>query len=582
VKQVPPHGEDAPAKTPDLPTSGRLPEVLSLDGRLTLEDEFLSEVDEDSQQHHIAPPPHEPVDVAPEPPSVEPHVPVPPLREVMVFPAPAPEPPPPETLSIAELLDNDTPVEWAEAVAIAERICEAITRHPSLGAQEYVLDPRHIAITERGDVRVLPGAPGGDPLVKQVGRILRALLERSAAPVSLRLVVSQAALELPGFATVGDLADALRSFRKSPQSEAIQTAFRRGRDTRPPLPPPPSASPVPVISRAVPMAPAFARHAPRFSIRHHMPAVVLLLMVAGLVYLTVRGLAPSDSLPLNASDTRALVAETQPRAARVIDGPSRTVPPNAPLGPSRAPGTSVPLPQRESVRGGRSSTRTATATPIDSPDAQSQVPAPGLARADDAQRLYDRIVLADPLYTLSPERSTPEAVAALRDSKRLLVPSIARRDYERALAAFEAGAYDRAAADATRVSRMLEALEAADVPPGLSEGTRQLLARIEVARAREDQRIYSEADVGVTAPEALGRQFPAAPPIGMSQGQIGTLEMLISRVGQVEVIKLHTPLNRYHERMIVSAAKAWRFKPALKDGKPVRYRLISSINLPES
>ena len=68
----------------------------------------------------------------------------------------------------------------------------------------------------------------------------------------------------------------------------------------------------------------------------------------------------------------------------------------------------------------------------------------------------------------------------------------------------------------------------------------------------------------------------------MSHVQVGTLEMLINQAGQVEAVKLHTPLNRYHERMIVSAAKAWRYRPALKQGKPVRFRLISSINLPES
>jgi len=62
---------------------------------------------------------------------------------------------------------------------------------------------------------------------------------------------------------------------------------------------------------------------------------------------------------------------------------------------------------------------------------------------------------------------------------------------------------------------------------------------------------------------------------------VGTLEMLISREGEVETVKLHTPLNRYHERMIVSAAKAWRYRPASKDGKPVRFRLVTSINLPE-
>jgi hypothetical protein len=196
--------------------------------------------------------------------------------------------------------------------------------------------------------------------------------------------------------------------------------------------------------------------------------------------------------------------------------------------------------------------------------------------------LYDRLVLADPLYRLTPDRATPEAVAALRDSRSVLVPDIARRDFERARAAFDAGAYDRAAGEATRVLRMLDQLEPGVSPPGLSEAARDLLARIDVARSREDQRVYTEADAGITPPEALSRQLPMAPPVGVSKGQIGTLEMVISRSGQVEAIKLHTPLNRYHERMIVSAAKAWRYRPAVKEGKPVRYRLISTINLPES
>jgi hypothetical protein len=50
----------------------------------------------------------------------------------------------------------------------------------------------------------------------------------------------------------------------------------------------------------------------------------------------------------------------------------------------------------------------------------------------------------------------------------------------------------------------------------------------------------------------------------------------------VEFVKLHTPLNRHHERMIVSPAKAWLFRPAMKNGKPVRYRIVVRVNLPES
>jgi hypothetical protein len=555
-------------------------EIQPLDDMFTFETEFLSEVDE-VRPHDSVAPLSEDVEPTPLPADVVRRDPAPPRPDETIFATS--EPPRLETLSIADLLHNSPPIEWPEAVAIAEQICESIARHSSDGAQEYLLDPRQIAISERGEVHVVVGAPGSDPMVKQVGRILRALLEGGSAPASLRLLASQAATELPGFATVHELADALRGFRKSPQSEAIQTAFRRSRDTRfsaPPAPVAPVAPPIPVFSRPVPLAPVFVQ-GPRFAVRYRLTAVVLVLvsLAAGLAFVVFRGLTPTKS-PSDRSVAPAFVeapiraaADTTPHEVTAT-GPAQEVPTPAPIIPppdrvaTRAPGRNVPLLEVKA--------------PTVSSDGQQRAAPQPVFGADDAQRLFDRIVLSDPFYKLSPERATPEAVAALRDSKRVLVPEIARRDHERARTFFETGAYDRAATEATRVSRMLDDLEPGSAPPGLIESNRQLLARIESARAREDQRIYTEADAAVMPPEALSRQFPATPPFGMSKGQIGTLEIVISRSGQVEAIRLHTPLNRYHERMIVSAAKAWRYRPALKDGKPVRYRLFSSINLPES
>src|SRR5262245_34281068 len=146
-------------------------------------------------------------------------------------PAPAPLPTVPEIelssslpigtgLSISELLENSVVIDWREAVAIARSICDAISRHPSAGSHEYMLDPRHIEISEQGEVRVLPGAPGGDPFVKQVGRILRALLENGSAPAPLRLLASQASFELSGFETVGELSDALSAYDAPQETEA--------------------------------------------------------------------------------------------------------------------------------------------------------------------------------------------------------------------------------------------------------------------------------------------------------------------------------------------------------------------------
>jgi hypothetical protein len=47
----------------------------------------------------------------------------------------------------------------------------------------------------------------------------------------------------------------------------------------------------------------------------------------------------------------------------------------------------------------------------------------------------------------------------------------------------------------------------------------------------------------------------------------------------VEQVRLISTSNRFQDRMIVSAAKAWQFEPAMKNGQPVRYRTQIRITL---
>jgi hypothetical protein len=194
-------------------------------------------------------------------------------------------------------------------------------------------------------------------------------------------------------------------------------------------------------------------------------------------------------------------------------------------------------------------------------------------------------VLANPLYRLDSAAATPEAVAALRESKRLLLPSLAKRDASRALEALNRGDSDRALSDAGRVAAMIEDENFGPVPEGLTDTVRQILTQARAAKAREESRVYTTGDLagdlGVIPPLPRGRQLPASGPSGISSGLVGQLELLVGRDGEVEAVKLHTPLNRFHERMIVSAAKAWKYEPATKDGKSVRFRLFRSVTLPE-
>jgi hypothetical protein len=123
---------------------------------------------------------------------------------------------------------------------------------------------------------------------------------------------------------------------------------------------------------------------------------------------------------------------------------------------------------------------------------------------------------------------------------------------------------------------------AAEPAVALRQPVQQLLDDAIAAKANADEIVYTRADAGVVPPRPLSRQFPATTPFGVPPHRVGTLEMVIARDGTVEFVKLHTPLNRYHERMIVSAAKAWLYRPAMRAGKPVKFRLTVTINLPEN
>lgn len=91
------------------------------------------------------------------------------------------------------------------------------------------------------------------------------------------------------------------------------------------------------------------------------------------------------------------------------------------------------------------------------------------------------------------------------------------------------------------------------------------------APAVPDARVYTQADAGVTPPSLAQPRLPSQPPPDASAGQVSEIEILVNEQGQVERVRLVSPTNRYSERMLLSAVKVWRFAPATKDGRPVKY-----------
>jgi hypothetical protein len=88
----------------------------------------------------------------------------------------------------------------------------------------------------------------------------------------------------------------------------------------------------------------------------------------------------------------------------------------------------------------------------------------------------------------------------------------------------------------------------------------------------DDANVYTPADATVIPPVMVRPVLPKDPPPGVPLHQIGTIDVWVDENGDVGQVRLISPANRYQERMLVSAAKMWKFRPAFKDGRAVRYR----------
>ncbi len=84
-------------------------------------------------------------------------------------------------------------------------------------------------------------------------------------------------------------------------------------------------------------------------------------------------------------------------------------------------------------------------------------------------------------------------------------------------------------------------------------------------------RVYTSIDPGVVAPVLVRPYLPELSDPNAPNLRLGVLEVVIGTTGLVESVRLRSPENRYRERWWLFVAKNWQFRPAYKDGQPVRY-----------
>jgi len=101
---------------------------------------------------------------------------------------------------------------------------------------------------------------------------------------------------------------------------------------------------------------------------------------------------------------------------------------------------------------------------------------------------------------------------------------------------------------------------------------------IPIPRAGEAP-VFSATDQGVTPPVRVPPRLNTPRQQAQGAEDLSSIDLIISDRGEVESVKLVSPVRDYREAMMLSAVKAWRFTPASIDGLRVRYQLRIHISV---
>jgi hypothetical protein len=109
-------------------------------------------------------------------------------------------------------------------------------------------------------------------------------------------------------------------------------------------------------------------------------------------------------------------------------------------------------------------------------------------------------------------------------------------------------------------------------PPAATEPPAAAALAAEATAAVVDDTVYSAQDRDVIPPQT-DEKLPG-PTISAWTTRRNVMEVIVSQTGAVERVRMVTPPQRMPDMFVLSRAKVWMFKPAMKDGRPVRYRLL--------
>jgi tetratricopeptide (TPR) repeat protein len=229
-----------------------------------------------------------------------------------------------------------------------------------------------------------------------------------------------------------------------------------------------------------------------------------------------------------------------------------------------------------------------------------------LGRKDEARVAIESIVRTDPLYRPPAAQVPPRLRMFFDDIRKPLLPEIARQTYTSAKAAFDAKNWAPAVEDFDEVMSLLNEIGGSE--PGVSDLRTLATGFRDLAKAAMAPPppaptptptptpaptptpppapvVYGSEHTEVRRPVAISQHYPEWRPDSVAEQQmsyVGAIELVVSEQGKVLSVRLVENIHPRYNGVLLKAAESWTFKPAMKDGKPVRYRYVVAVQLGKS
>ena len=222
-----------------------------------------------------------------------------------------------------------------------------------------------------------------------------------------------------------------------------------------------------------------------------------------------------------------------------------------------------------------------------------------LGRTAEAEELAESLVRKDPMMTVNRLDASPRIEAIFATVRKRVLPQVIRDEYRTARSlvsqkspeaaprlarvhrmlteAEKIGAWDETLSDLrTLVDGFLVLSQAASASPPVPVKAEAETAETKPSAPPPDpQAVYSAGDEGVVPPITVSQPAPYVPPplldLVRRIRRSGIIDVVIDEHGSVQDVSVRQSVNSAYDILVVAAARTWKYRPATRDGVPVRF-----------